>query len=201
MPSHTHTQHTCTHTPYVYLCPRCTGTPRHTQFKAHTQVPRALTHVYLKAAEHWAGGGGGGEVAWSLTSQRLPPQYVPDTPTPAPSSTQVHGAQYCLGVRCVTAEAGTPPPQAEKRGDPGPYPWRSQGQARGPAGGKASWKEALGRKPGKARGWGAGRLGPKCSSCLIHRVRRAAWGMGQGEAAPIPWAPPGSPQSNWASVT
>lgn len=120
MPSHTHTQHTCTHTPYVYLCPRCTGTPRHTQFKAHTQVPRALTHVHLKAAEHWAGGVGGGEVAWSLTSQRLPPQYVPDTPTPAPSSTQVHGAQYCLGVRCVTAEAGAPPPQAENGVIPAP---------------------------------------------------------------------------------
>lgn len=53
-------------------------------------------------------------MAWSLRSQRPPPRYVPETPTPTCSSTQVCGAQYCLGVRCVTAEAGAPPPQAEK---------------------------------------------------------------------------------------
>lgn len=31
-----------------------------------------------------------------------------------------------------------------------------------------------------------GRLGPKCSSCLFHRVRRAAWGEGRQHPSPGP---------------
>lgn len=151
LPLHTHIPHTCTHTP-VCICvldtqghKQHTHSPRHT----HTQVTIALTHIPLKAAER--GAGEGGEVAWSLPSQRPPPQYVPETPTPAPSSTQVHGAQYCLGARCVTAKAGAPPPQVERRDNPGPHPGRGQGQAWGAAGGKAGWKEALVRHG--AWGW------------------------------------------------
>jgi len=78
--------------------------------------------------------GEGGEGPGASPAQRPPPPYVPETPpTPIPSSTPVHGAQHCLGARCVTAELAAPCP----------HPWQGLGPAGGPAGVKADRKQAL----------------------------------------------------------
>lgn len=50
-----------------------------------------------------------------------------------------------------------------------------------------------------------GRLGPKCSSYFVHRVRRAAWGAGRQRPSPWPlWVPhqviDPSPREPWTSA-
>lgn len=92
---------------------------------------------------------------------------------------QVQGAQYCLGVRCVTAKVGFPLPQAE-----------NGAIQRGPAGGKAGQKEAL------VRHWAAGRWTThKHSSCFI-KNQRAAWeeeaGSGGSSCSWTPCEDPGT---------
>lgn len=52
----THIPNTHAHThPMCIYVPDAQGRPD-THSSRHTHVPRALTHVHLKAAEHWAGG-------------------------------------------------------------------------------------------------------------------------------------------------
>lgn len=126
------------------------------------------------------------------------------TPTSTPSSTQVRGAGPILS-RCEMCNSrGWRPsaPSREKGETPTPVLRRGWGQARAPAGGKAGREEALVRHG--AGGWGG--LPPSCSSCLIHRVRRAAEGAGktgpggrarsgfpEGRAGPIHAREPGPP--------
>ena len=99
------------------------------------------------------------------------------TPTSTPSSIQVRWAGPILSRFQMCNSRGWRPsaPSREKGETPTPVLGRGWGQARAPAGGKAGRKEALVRHG--AGGWGG--LPPLCSSCLIHRVRRAAEGAGK----------------------
>lgn len=126
------------------------------------------------------------------------------TPTSTPSSIRVRWVGPILS-RCEMCNSrGWCPsaPSREKGETPTPVLARGWGQARAPAGGKAGWEEALVRHG--AGGWGG--LPPSCSSCLIHRVRRAAEGAGktgpggrapsgfpEGKAGPIHVRKPGPP--------
>lgn len=87
--SHIHTQHTCTH-------PMCTQMHKDTN---STHSPRTHTHTHAHESAHSTDtftlrlqNVGLGEVGGLRPpSQRPPPQYVPETPLPAPSSTKFMG--------------------------------------------------------------------------------------------------------------
>lgn len=124
-------------------------------------------------------------MAWSLPVQRPPPQTY-QILTPTSSSPQAHPQDPILS-RCEMCNSSAP--GGEKGATPAPILGRGWGQAWGPAEGKASWKEALVRHGAG----GAGRPAPKCSSCLVHMVRRAPYEVGKAG----PGGSTGPPGPSW----
>lgn len=133
-------------------------------------------------------------------AQRLPPQYVPENPIPTLSLTPVHGAQYCLGARCVTAGAGTLcPPGGQKGVIPAPILRKGWGRARGPAGVKASRKEALVRH--RTGWWGGSSIMSLPPHPQGQESSLGGWGRQGKEAVPIPGAFLVPPGVDWAPST
>lgn len=202
MPSHTHTEHARTHT---HPCAHKSQMHRaiQTQADARTHEPTAVTHVHLKAAERGAQGEGergGREGPWSLPcSEAAPPVRTREPHSHPLFDPSPRGPILSRCEMCNSWSWHPLPPGGQKGVIPAPILRKGWGRARGPAGVKASRKEALVRH--RTGWWGGSSIMSLPPHPQGQESSLGGWGRQGKEAVPIPGAFLVPPGVDWAPST